>query len=81
MAASNHCCAHQHKVNRGLYKSHPSIKELALQLAKAMEDAKNAKERGRELHLRGVLESDVHLLFDDKDPTEHGRAGVFSDQC
>ena len=45
-----------------------------------MEDARKAKERGRELHLKGVLESDVHLLFDDKDTADHDQAGVLSEQ-
>ena len=49
-----------------------------MQLAKAMEDARKAKERGRELHMKGVLESDVHLLFDDRDLTGSNKAGMFS---
>ncbi len=49
-----------------------------MQLAKAMEDARKAKERGRELHLKGVLESDVHLLFDDRDFTGSNKAGMFN---
>lgn len=36
-----------------------------MQLARAMADARAAKERGRILHAQGVQESDVHLLFDD----------------
>lgn len=52
---------------------------MTLQLAKAMEDARNAKERGRELQRRGVLESDVHLLFDDKDFADHSQSGMLLD--
>lgn len=49
---------------------------MTLQLAKAMEDAREAKERGRELQKRGVLESDVHLLFDDKEFADHSQSGM-----
>ena len=69
--------AHYHKVANTRFCKPAFCKLNDLQLAKAMEDARKAKVKGRELHMRGVLESDVHLLFDDKDFAGHDKGGAY----